>query len=503
MNKSRKLLLTVVSFSLLVLSASARTATSYVFYHENVLGTSLAIKVLTTSEESAEQAESAALAEIERNARLLSTYDPESEVSRWLRTSGTPERVSPELYAVLDLFDQWRGRTGGAIDPAAEVITRLWKDAAKSSRPPVEGEIAAALNAVRQPHWRLDPVNRTATRLSSAPLVLNSFVKSFIIDRATRAALTNADAAAVVLNIGGDLVARGGLTEPVAIADPLSDAENSPAISHLLVRDRAVATSGNYRRGLRIGDDWYSHIVDPRTGRPVDHVISSTVVAADPTDAGALATAFSVLTPAESLRLAATIPGVECLLITRSGERITSPGWKALEVSAPARPAAPMVATSAVQAWDPSFELLVSFELANITGFSYRRPYVAVWIEDKDRFPVRTLALWYQKPRWLPDLKAWTRGDRLRALAEGADLTGSVSSATRPAGKYSLKWDGRDNQGKPVKPGRYTVYIEAAREHGTYQLMRQEMDLRGVAQQATLPGNDEVATASISYRKRQ
>jgi hypothetical protein len=44
-----------------------------------------------------------------------------------------------------------------------------------------------------------------------------------------------------------------------------------------------------------------------------------------------------------------------------------------------------------------------------------------------------------------------------------------VATATRPAGKYTLKWDGKDNAGKPVKPGKYTVILEAAREHGTYQ----------------------------------
>ena len=115
---------------------------------------------------------------------------------------------------------------------------------------------------------------------------------------------------------------------------------------------------------------------------------------------------------------------------------------------------------------------------------------------------MRTLALWYQKPRWLPDLKAWYRGDRLRNMAEGSEITSSISSATRSAGKYTLKWDGRDNRGKPVKPGRYTVFIEAAREHGTYQILRQDMDFTGAARQFTLPGNTEIVGATLDYRKR-
>ena len=77
----------------------------------------------------------------------------------------------------------------------------------------------------------------------------------------------------------------------------------------------------------------------------------------------------------------------------------------------------------------------------------------------------------------------------------------SISSATRPPGKYKLRWDGKDNTGKYVKAGKYTVVIEASREHGTYQLIRQEMDFNGVPKQIDLPGNIEIASASLDYHK--
>ncbi len=499
-----KLLITLLYFSTLMVGSYAKTSRTNVFYHENILGTSMAIKVVSDSPAEVTKAEAAVLAEIKRESKLLSTYDPQSEVSQWLKTSHKSVKISPELFSVLSLFDQWRGRTNGALDASAEIVCRLWKATAKENRVPTAAEISTALAVVQQSHWQLDEATQTATHLSDAPLILNSFVKSYIIKRATEAAMKAAQVKAVVVNIGGDLVVSGDLTEAIDIADPLSDAENSDAIAQLLIRNKAVATSGNYRRGVQIGDRWYSHIVDPRTGQPVDHIISATVVAPNATDAGALATAFSVLTPQESLALVAKLPEVECMLITKDGQRLTSAGWNALEAPAKlpevniAAPVAP-----AVQAWDASFELAISLELANINSGGYRRPYVAVWIEDGTRFPVRTLALWYQKPRWLPDLRAWSRSDRMRSMAEGTDLTRSVSSATRSAGKYTLKWDGKDNQGKLVKPGKYIVYIEAAREHGSYQLMRQEMDFRGTPQQASLPGNTEIASASLNYRKKQ
>ncbi len=131
-----------------------------------------------------------------------------------------------------------------------------------------------------------------------------------------------------------------------------------------------------------------------------------------------------------------------------------------------------------------------------------RRPYVAVWIEDKDKFPVRTLALWFEKPRWLPELRAWYHDDRIRSMAEGNDITASVSSATRSPGKYTIKWEGVDNAGKPVKAGKYTVCIEVAREHGTYQIYHQEMDFNGAAKQIPLQGGTEVVAVSLDYGKK-
>ena len=508
-----------ISLSLLLLSASYGGSGSlpgakrfYTFQHENVLGTSFELKVQAANAAAAQQAETAALDEISREANILSGYDATSEFSRWTRTRGQAVPVSAELFEVLGMYDHWRTATGGALDASAEAIGRAWKSAAAAGRLPSPVELQATLAAVQPPHWLLDTAARTATHLSDTPLMLNSFTKSYIIGHAADAVLKTPDVTAVVVNIGGDLVVRGSWTEQVNLADPRADAENSAPMAELLVRNRAVATSGDYRRGVRIGDRFYSHIVDPRTGLTADDVISSTVVAADPSTAGALATAFSVLSPAESARVAATLPGVEYLLVEKDGNRIASAGWHALEVpqssmalalaAKPVPAPTPAPAPQAGAAWDPAFELTITLELARLNDMRARRPYVAIWIEDKDKFPVRTIGLWFEKPRWLPELRAWNRDDRVRNMAEGSEIIPSVSSATRPPGKYTLKWDGKDNGGKPVKAGKYTVCIEVTREHGTYQIMRQEMDFAGTPKQVQLPGNEEVAGAALDYTRK-
>jgi thiamine biosynthesis lipoprotein len=478
-----------------------KAARLFVSHFENVLGTSLEIKVSSNSEKQAGAAEAAAIREIERIGNILSAYDAKSEFSQWLKTSGEARKVSPELFEVLNLFDQWRARSNGALDASAQVVSKLWKEAAARQTLPTQTELNNAVAEVKQAHWKLDAAKQTATHLSNAPLMLNSFAKSYIIKRAADAAMATGNVNAVVVNIGGDIVIAGNLAETVQVSDPKADAENDAPIDRLNISNKAVATSGNYRRGQQINGQWYSHIIDPRTGKPAGGVISATVVSPNATDAGALATAMNVLTPEESAALAATVPGTEYMLITKDGKRMESKGWNALEIPAAKIEKKAGTSITAADPWN-DYELVVNFEVAQLEGFT-RRPYVVVWVEDREKNPVRTISLWFQKDRWLRDLRLWytTNSAQFAGEANKANIS-SISSATRAAGKYSVKWDGKDDKGNFVKPGRYTIYIEAAREHGTYQIISQEFSFTGVPKQMNLTGNVEITSASLDYRKK-
>ena len=157
--------------------------------------------------------------------------------------------------------------------------------------------------------------------------------------------------------------------------------------------------------------------------------------------------------------------------------------------------------------WDDNFELAVDLEIAPQEGGRYHRPYVAVWIEDSAGKPVRTLSLWVNTsgrgPRYIRELKSWFLADRDQQSAGGPDLVATVSSATRLPGRYSVTWDGRDESKKPVEQGTYRVFIEAAREHGTYGLMQQDMTFGSKPIAADLSGNTEIKGARLDYRRRK
>ncbi|MDB5112035.1 MAG: hypothetical protein JWR67_3149 [Mucilaginibacter sp.] len=493
---------------LLLIAGSSFTSTYpkknrlYIADYENILGTSFEIKVAASSANQAKIAENTAINEIERLNKILSGYDASSEFNRWQHNEKKAAKISPELFEILSLFDKWRIKSGGALDASAQVIGQVWKEAAKHHEQPSSAELATAVATVKQPHWQLNKTDQTALHLDNAPLMLNSFVKSYIMNKACDAALALNGITAVVMNIGGDIVVRGNHAEQIQVSNPKADAENDAPVATLLINNKAIATSGNYRRGELVNGKWHSHIVDPRNGLPADQIISATVVSDNATDAGALATAFNILTPEESKTLAATVPHTEFMLITSDGKHVESNGWKKLEI-----PATNQIVFKTNNAfppdktWDPNYELLINLELSQIEGMRVHRPYIAVWVIDKDKKPVRNIALWYRKPKYLDEINSWYDTYYSKFETEDRSLI-STTSATRPAGKYTLKWDGKNDKGELVKRGSYTIMIEAAREHGTHQLIKQEMDFTNTPKPITLPGNVEIASASLNYIKK-
>ncbi len=121
-----------------------------------------------------------------------------------------------------------------------------------------------------------------------------------------------------------------------------------------------------------------------------------------------------------------------------------------------------------------------------------RNPYIAVWIETPAEELVTTVALWHlqQNERWLGELKRW--------YAFGDQKGESVSGATRVPGQYTLQWDCAVD-GAKVGAGEYYVCIEAAREHGPYELIREPMTLGAAPAEATFPPDGELTAASAAY----
>ena len=100
----------------------------------------------------------------------------------------------------------------------------------------------------------------------------------------------------------------------------------------------------------------------------------------------------------ESVLLASGFRGVEYLIITKNGERIASPGWHALEVRGKEiiKNKTPTTTKEKISSgWSNDFELVINLEINLQKQGFVKRPYVAIWVEDENHVPLRTISVWH------------------------------------------------------------------------------------------------------------
>jgi len=284
----------------------------------DALGTQVRLLVVGGSEDAAGGMFDAARKRIEGVGASMSTFDPGTEVSQ-LNARGTAELTPDTLTVIAEARKFWR-HSGGVFDITYAPLRDLWRAAARRGRVPDDAELAAARALVGMEKLTVD--GRQARFASpNMKIDLGGIAKGYAIDLAVRA-LQEAGAAAGLVDIGGDICVFGapvGRPRWRVQVRPVEGGPTEPII--LAVADCAVATSGDYERGFTVGDEWFSHIIDPTTGRPVQNATSVTVVAPNAVTADALATAMSVLSPQKSIALADSLPGVECLLMHRDASQ--------------------------------------------------------------------------------------------------------------------------------------------------------------------------------------
>jgi len=302
-----------------------------------LMGTVVSITVYTSDLEQAQAATSAAYDHMAKLEKVLSGYISGSDVSRINSLAGLPASVSLPTFFVVRRALQVSKLTGGAFDITVGPLLSLWRESAKRGQLPTEVDLEDALSRVG--YGKVEVAESSNTRTVIIPagtsIDLGGIAKGYIVDQGV--GILRRHVSSALVNAGGDIYALGakpgGKPWVIGVQDPRRPEDLSAFIETLYVTDRAVATSGNYARYFEVEGKRYSHIVDPRTGQPVDKVPSATVVAPDGTTADALATAASVLEPEDSIKLAQSLPAVEALLFVKSGEkwlRYTSRGIDAL-----------------------------------------------------------------------------------------------------------------------------------------------------------------------------
>ncbi len=271
--------------------------------------------------------------EAARCVSLFNKYEPTSELSVMNKSALSWEvEISEDMRAVLEAAFRGNKATDGAFDVTVEPLIRLWKEAGETGRVPEPSALKAVTGRIGMDKIAFDREKGTVRFTNDMVKVdLGGVSKGYIVDRLTEL-LRERGAKKCLVNIGGDMRVFGGGADPftVGVQDPR---DGNLLIGKMHMEEGAVATSGDYARYVEIGGKRYSHIIDPRTGRPVSHNPSVTILARDAMTADWLATGLSVLGAAEGIETVEKMEGTECLIIRlkeNTPEFLMSSGMKGM-----------------------------------------------------------------------------------------------------------------------------------------------------------------------------
>lgn len=273
--------------------------------------------------------------ELRRVNDQMSTYLESSEVSRFNASDSTDWfEVSPETAQVVAKSLELHRLSDGAFEITVAPLVDAWSfgPGKRTLTPPTRERVAELLQRVGSQHLsvRDEPPAIRKARPEIA-IDLSAIAKGHGVDRLI-ALITGWGVKNAFVEIGGEVRVTGDKAgEPWRVGIQQPDIAGEVVAKSLSLRDRAIATSGDYRNFFDFEGQRYSHTIDPRTGQPVRHATASvSVIADDCMTADAWATAINVLGPEEGARIVREL-GLDVLLVVRQeDDTLASIGFGAL-----------------------------------------------------------------------------------------------------------------------------------------------------------------------------
>jgi thiamine biosynthesis lipoprotein len=312
----------------ILLASSSALATQLITRNGSAMGTEVRISVFTDEDEDkVDRAIAAAFSEITRLEDLMTTWKPDSEVSRINTAAGDhPVAVSDETLEVIEMSQRAAELSNGAFDITFYALHGLWKfDEDMEKKVPDKLELQRRLKLVDYRQIKIDHVKKTVFLAKKGMGIgLGGIAKGYAVDRATavlrRAGLPNA-----IVQAGGDLMCAGskdGKPWSAGIRDPRGGRNDVFAVLQLV--DHAFSTAGDYERFFILNGKRYHHIIDTKTGYPATRSRSVTIYAPTALLADALDDAVFIMGWQKGLELIESIDGVGAVVVDDKGQVHTS-----------------------------------------------------------------------------------------------------------------------------------------------------------------------------------
>ncbi len=266
---------------------------------------------------------------------IFSDYDEKSEISILTKNykKGQWISISPELLKILKISRDASLQSNGAYDVTVGQIVKEWRKARRAKRLPDAEILKLVLSKTGFQHLQIHQ-KKPKIRFNTEGVLLDfgGIVKGYAAQEAVRI-LTESGFASCFADAGGDL-AFGSFPpnhERWSIGVTLPNEENILFERLLSFENHAIATSGDMYNFVEIDSLRYSHIVNPKTGMGVTHQRNVTVIAKDGATADWLATACSVLSPDEAIKLVKLYVEAEVLIVENQSGKIKM--WQSDELS--------------------------------------------------------------------------------------------------------------------------------------------------------------------------
>jgi len=255
--------------------------------------------------------------EIDSLDAQMSHYKVESELSRINRRAAhEPVLVEPRLFALIAKALRFSQESEGAFDITVGPLMKAWGFFRGVARVPPRGELARVMKRVGYRHIQLDDKQRTIRfAVDGLELDLGGIAKGYAVDRAVDILRANGVNSALVSSGASSIYALGAPPGERAWRVNLRDPFEKQKVADVVrLKDYSLSVSGSYEKFFTLKGRRYSHILDPRTGRPVQGVLMTTVFAPRALDSDALSTTFFVMGAQRARALLANYPNVSLLV---------------------------------------------------------------------------------------------------------------------------------------------------------------------------------------------
>lgn len=294
---------------------------------QRLMGNAFEITVVDENETSANHHIDAAIEEIRRIERLLTTFNEESQTNLINRNAGIqPVKVNSEIFELIERSIRISNITDGYFDISYGGIDKsFWNFDREMQELPNPELIKSHLKLVNYQNIILNRAHQTIfLKEEGMRIGFGGIGKGYAAEMAKRI-LKQRGVVSGIVNASGDLTTWGnqanGKPWTVGIADP--DNSKQP-FSYMNITDMAVATSGNYEKFVIINGKKYSHTINPKTGMPVSGVKSVTIFCPNAEIADAMATPVSIMGIDAALNLVNQINHLECVIIDDNNKIFSS-----------------------------------------------------------------------------------------------------------------------------------------------------------------------------------